>query len=110
MDDTLLRRIRAEDVAEGGSEEDPKVLAAALERHKASGNRFDQFEQEEEVDERSDKAWSQVNGHARSKSTLSAAVNGTATPKDSSGKDTPNPKYAVKDNKVAYLLFYQRIQ
>ncbi|KIW68304.1 hypothetical protein PV04_04259 [Phialophora macrospora] len=109
MDDTLLRRIRAEDVAEGGSEEDPKLLAAALERHRAAGNRFDQFEQEE-ADESSDKAWSQVNGHSRSKSTLSAAVNGTATPKDSSGKDTPNPKYAVKDNKVAYLLFYQRIQ
>ncbi|OCT45819.1 ubiquitin hydrolase [Cladophialophora carrionii] len=110
MDDTLLRRIRAEDVAEGGSEEDPKVLAAALERHKATGNRFDQFEQEEEEDEASDKAWSQVNGHSRSKSTLSAVVNGTATPKESSGKDTPNAKYAVKDNKVAYLLFYQRIQ
>ena len=109
MDDTLLRRIRAEEVAEGGSEEDPKVLAAALERHKATGNRFDQFDQEEEEDEGSDKAWSQVNGHSRSKSTMSAVVNGTATPKESSGKETPNLKYAVKDNKVAYLLFYQRI-
>jgi ubiquitin carboxyl-terminal hydrolase 10 len=108
IDDTLLRRIRAEDVAEGGSEEDPKMLAAALERHKATGNRFDQFEQDDE-DEISDKAWSQVNGHSRSKSTMSAVVNGTATPKDSSGKATPNPKSAIKDNKVAYLLFYQRL-
>ena len=107
MDDTLLRRIRAEEVAEGGSEEDPKVLAAALERHKANGNRFDQFDQEEEQEQDADKAWSQVNGHARSKSTLSAIVNGASSPKESSGKQTPNTKFAVKDNKVAYLLFYQ---
>lgn len=110
MDDTVLRRIRSEEVAEGGSEEDPKVLAAALEHHKASGNRFEQIEQDADEDDPSDKAWSQVNGHSRSKSTLGSAINGTSTPaKDSSGKQTPNPKYAVKDNKVAYLLFYQRI-
>ncbi|KAI1624383.1 ubiquitin thiolesterase [Exophiala viscosa] len=110
MDDTLLRRIRSEDVAEGGSEEDPKVLAAALERHNASGNRFEQIEQDEEEEDDSDKVWNQVNGHSRSKSTLSTVINGAATPaKDSSGKQTPNPKYAVKDNKVAYLLFYQRV-
>lgn len=108
MDDTVLRRIKAEEVAEGGSEEDPKVLAAALERHNTSGNRFEQFDQED-AEEVSDQAWSQVNGHSRSKSTMSVVANGTATPKDSSGKQTPNPKYAVKDNKVAYLLFYQRI-
>lgn len=110
MDDTVLRRIRSEEVAEGGSEEDPKVLAAALEGHNASGNRFEQIEQDEDEDDGADKVWSQVNGHSRTKSTMSAVVNGTATPaKDSSGKQTPNPKYVVKDNKVAYLLFYQRI-
>ena len=51
LDDTLIRRIRSEDVAEGGSEENPKVLAAALERHKqqkATGNRFEQIEQDED--------------------------------------------------------------
>jgi len=113
LDDTVIRRVRHEDVAEGGSEEDPKVLAAALERHNqqaSSGNRFEQIEQEEDEDDNADKVWSQVNGHSRTKSTLSTVVNGSATPaKDSSGKQTPNPKYAVKDNKVAYLLFYQRI-
>ncbi|KAL2424326.1 putative ubiquitin carboxyl-terminal hydrolase 3 [Exophiala dermatitidis] len=110
MDDTLLRRIRAEDVAEGGSEEDPKVLAAALERHNAGGNRFEQIEQEDEEENGADKVWNQVNGHSRTKSSMGAVVNGAATPaKDSSGKQTPNPRYGVKDNKVAYLLFYQRI-
>ncbi|KIX09053.1 uncharacterized protein Z518_00131 [Rhinocladiella mackenziei CBS 650.93] len=110
MDDTVLRRIRSEEVAEGGSEEDPKVLAAALERHKQSGNRFEQIEDDEDDDDGSDKVWSQVNGHSRTKSTLNAFVNGTSTPaKDSSGKQTPNPKFAAKNNKVAYLLFYQRV-
>ncbi|KAK5058648.1 hypothetical protein LTR84_010912 [Exophiala bonariae] len=111
IDDTLIRRVRSEDVAEGGSEEDPKVLAAALERHKETGNRFEQIDQDNDEEEgTSDKTWNQVNGHSRSKSTMSAIVNGTATPaKDSSGKQTPNPKFSVKDNKVAYLLFYQKI-
>jgi ubiquitin carboxyl-terminal hydrolase 10 len=112
IDDTLIRRIRSDDVAEGGSEEDPKVLAAALERHKqgsGGGNRFEQIEQEEEDSEPEHKAWSQVNGHSRSKSTMSAVVNGSATPAKSSGPQTPREKYAVKDNKVAYLLFYQRM-
>src|SRR6202000_3480178 len=31
LDDTVIRRVRSDDVAEGGAEEDPKVLAAALE-------------------------------------------------------------------------------
>jgi ubiquitin carboxyl-terminal hydrolase 10 len=110
MDDTLIRRIRKEDVAEGGSEEDPKVLAAALERHNAGANRFEQIDHDTEDEDNSDKVWSQVNGHSRTKSTMAAVVNGASTPaKDSSGKQSPNPRYAVKDNKVAYLLFYQKI-
>jgi ubiquitin carboxyl-terminal hydrolase 10 len=111
LDDTLIRRIRSEDVAEGGSEEDPKILAAALERHKQGKtptNRFEQMEQDEEEEESSTNVWSQVNGHSRSKSTVSAIVNGNATPK-TSGPQTPREKASVKDNKVAYLLFYQRI-
>lgn len=114
IDDTLIRRIRSEDVAQGGSEEDPKVLAAALERHKKQGNlatnRFEQIEADEEEDDDSDKVWNQVNGHSRSKSTMSAVVNGTATPsKDVSSPQTPRHKESIKDNKVAYLLFYSRI-
>lgn len=112
LDDTLIRRIRSEDVAEGGSEEDPKVLAAALERHKqgnGGSNRFEQIEQDEEEVESDNKAWSQVNGHARNKSTMSVVVNGTVTPSRNSGPQTPREKFSVKDNKVAYLLFYQRI-
>ncbi len=115
LDDTIIRRIRKEDVAEAGSEEDPKVLAAALEKHKqqktSAGNMFEQIEQEgDEEEDRPENAWSQVNGHSRSKSTMSVVMNGASTPlKNASGRQTPSQKNAIKDNKVAYLLFYQRI-
>ena len=115
IDDTLIRRIRSEDVAEGGSEEDPKVLAAALEKHKKqaqmSGNRYENIEADEDEEEGTGNVWSQVAaGHGRTKSTISAMVNGNATPaKDASGPQTPRYKESVKDNKVAYLLFYQKM-
>lgn len=112
MDDTILRRIRAEDVAEGGAEEDPKILAAALEQHNKdsskSKNFFAQIDMEEE--EAGKGAWSQVNGAEKKENTKkwSGVVNGTATP-NSGGKRTPLSKENVRDNKVAYILFYQRI-
>ncbi|KAH7067079.1 hypothetical protein FB567DRAFT_259138 [Paraphoma chrysanthemicola] len=113
MDDTILRRIRADDVAEGGAEEDPKVLAAALEQHKndagKSKNFFTQIDMEEEEADKG--AWSQVNGTEKKENTKkwSGVVNGAATP-NSAGKRTPLPKENVRDNKVAYILFYQRIE
>lgn len=115
IDDTVIRRVRSDDVAEGGSEEDPKVLAAALEKHKkqaqTSSNRYENIEADVEEEEDSGIAWSQVaNGHTRTKSTASAVINGSATPKvDASGPQTPRYRESVKDNKVAYLLFYQRM-
>ena len=116
FDDTVIRRVRSEDVAEGGSEEDPKVLAAALEQHKrdqsVSSNIFDQVREEQEESAQAEKGWSQVNGTGHSGTTTkkwSGVVNGTATPTtSSSGKHTPVAKYSVKDNKVAYILFYQK--
>lgn len=114
MDDTIIRRVRAEDVAEGGAEEDPKVLAAALEQHKNDAgkprNIFDLGDAEENV--KDEGGWSQVNGPEKSGNNgkkWSNVANGTATP-SSAGKRTPLPKENVRDNKVAYILFYQRIE
>jgi ubiquitin carboxyl-terminal hydrolase 10 len=102
LDDTFIKRIRSEDVAEGGSEEDPKVLAAALDAHKkdspSSGNAYSAIEDEEgEATEAN--GWKQATGTGKK---WSSVVNGASTPKKSD-------KFSVKDNKVAYLLFYQRI-
>lgn len=113
MDDTVLRRVRAEDVAEGGAEEDPKVLAAALEQHKKDSNKgrniFDLGDAEEGVADES--GWSQVNGSEKTSTgkKWSNVANGTGTP-SSAGKRTPLPKENIRDNKVAYILFYQRIE
>lgn len=113
LDDTVIRRVRSEDVAEAGGEEDPKVLAAALEQHKRdkdpNSNIYDHIDQEDHSD--NERGWSQVNGtgvtgHSSKRST-SAATNGGSQP--SSGVRTPMGRYGTRDNKVAYLLFYQRI-
>lgn len=120
LDDTVIRRIRSQDVAEGGSEEDPKILAALLKQHEqqktANSNIYEQIDQDDKDDD--EEGWNQVNGsagtHSRSKS-IASLVNGTLTPattKASSGKQTPiSPTFgSAKDSKVAYLLFYQRIR
>ncbi|KAE8337030.1 hypothetical protein BDV24DRAFT_154710 [Aspergillus arachidicola] len=114
LDDTVIRRVRSEDVAEAGGEEDPKVLAAALEQHKRDTN-TNIYEQIDDLDQSdNERGWSQVNGtgsgNPSSKKSTSAVTNGApATSKAPSGTRTPIGRYGSKDNKVAYLLFYERI-
>ena len=120
MDDTFIRRIRPEDVAEGGAEEDPKILAKALEQHKADQELQKQRNMYEGLDEaerepEEEKPWSEVNGHtpASGKKAAWSAVattNGTATPTSTAGKRTPTARNeGVRDNKVAYILLYERM-
>ncbi|TKA25981.1 hypothetical protein B0A50_05493 [Salinomyces thailandicus] len=111
IDDTVIRRIRPEDVAEGGSEEDPKLLAKALEQHKADQELQQQRNMYQGLDAadrepEEEKPWSEVNGAAAKKQWSNVATtNGTATP-----SRTPTArKEGVKDNKVAYILLYERI-
>ena len=102
LDDTVIRRVRSEDVAEGGSEEDPKVLAAALDAHKKdspSGNVFAAIDEDQEVNN-DEEGWKQASGPGKK---WSSVVNGASTPKSKTDKSS------IKDNKVAYLLFYQKI-
>lgn len=113
LDDTVIRRLRVEDVAAGGAEEDPRILAKALEQHKkdsAAGKAsiFRQLEDDEEDKKSEGGEWSQVNGTAaKDQKKWSAVANGSATP-STAGKRTPKVE-GVKDNKVAYILFYRRI-
>jgi len=113
VDDTLIRRIRAEDVAEGGSEEDPRVLAKALEQHAndavgAKKNLFEGLDGEGDTD--SVRSWSEVNGGGTAAKKSAAA----AAEKKSSGKSTPARRdgalSSVRDNKVAYILLYERVK
>ncbi|KAF2274477.1 cysteine proteinase [Westerdykella ornata] len=114
MDDTVIRRIRSEDVAEGGAEEDPKILAAALEQHKndkGSGRNTNMYVLDDQDDMKDEGGWSKVNGSDKKDPSKkwSGVVNGSTTP-SSTGKRTPLSKENVKDNKVAYILFYQKIE
>jgi ubiquitin carboxyl-terminal hydrolase 10 len=113
LDDTVIRRIKSEDVSEAGGEEDPKVLAAALEQHKRDkdpANIYDHINQGDQSDD--ERGWSQVNGtgSANSSKKSASAINGTPNQSStSSGVRTPMGRYNTRDNKVAYLLFYERI-
>lgn len=102
LDDTFIRRVRSEEVAEAGSEENPKVLAAALESNKkdtpVATNGFTAIDgHEEDGDE---DGWKQASGPGKK---WSSVLNGASAPKAKTDKSS------VKDNKVAYMLFYQQI-
>lgn len=114
VDDTIIRRVRAEDVAEGGAEEDPKVLARALEQHQKADaevpkrNLFEGLDGEEDAEGEGAK-WKEVNGVPKKwAGGVGATANGSATP-SSTGKRTPM-RSSVKDNKVAYILLYEKLK
>ncbi|GLI72407.1 hypothetical protein PoHVEF18_000582 [Penicillium ochrochloron] len=114
MDDTVIRRVRSEDVAEAGGEEDPKVLAAALEQHRQDkiprSNMFENIDHDDMESADSEKGWSQVSGSGSSGHSSKKSIT-VVTPSSgpSSGVRTPLGRYGSRDNRVAYLLFYQRI-
>ncbi|KAI9708842.1 MAG: hypothetical protein M1828_002665 [Chrysothrix sp. TS-e1954] len=120
LDDTNIKRVRSEDVAAEGGEEDAKVLAAALEKQRQkqipesniySHVGFNGEEAEHSDDEQG--GWSQITGNSTSPTVpqqkkWSGVVNGASTP-STAGKRTPGDQRTSKKDKVAYILFYQRI-
>ncbi|KAI9790491.1 MAG: hypothetical protein M1833_001930 [Piccolia ochrophora] len=117
LDDTVIRRIRSDDVAMGGSDADPKALEVALEQHQADkppvGSIFQQGQHDSEENSADEGDWKQVNGHtstpsASGKRPWSGVANGSDTPTHERKKSKDHS--SIKDNKVAYILFYQRIE
>lgn len=120
IDDKVIRRIRSEDVAEGGAEEDPKALVKALEQQskdkKVSNNLFDQFGAIDDDEEgEAESGWNTAGNSKEpgtkngTKKAWSAVANGTATPNSAGTKTPTSKKDNSKDSKVAYILFYRRI-
>ena len=120
LDDTIIRRVCSEDVVEGGSGEDSTSSATALQTQKnnqtSSGNSYDQIAHENEEQAETEKGWSHVNcvNSATSTTTTtnkkwSGVANGISPSVDSSGHRTPNGRSSARDNKVAYLLFYEKL-
>lgn len=110
IDDTVIRRVRSEDVAEGGTEEVPSKMSPGPENKKkdaiigGSGNRFEGIADDDEVDE---DGWKQVSAAPSGTKKWSSVVNSTAN--NTVNTQSKQVKDNIRDNKVAYLLFYQRV-
>lgn len=108
VDDTAIRRVRPEDVAEGGAEEDLAVLVKAAHEHRSDNepnNIFDAIDNErEEFGGASGEQWNQVNGTEVKKRWAKVAGSISAT---GGGEDVR--KSGSKDNKVAYILLYEKM-
>lgn len=107
MDDTVIRRVRSEDVAEGGSEDESFKTTARVDKKdtvvSGSGNRFEGIGDDEAGD---DEGWNKVSAPVNGAKKWSSVVNGAPNTVPAKGKQT---KDNIKDNKVAYLLFYQKV-
>ncbi|EGO60229.1 hypothetical protein NEUTE1DRAFT_119446 [Neurospora tetrasperma FGSC 2508] len=111
IDDTVIRRVRPEDVAEAGAEEKPSKGAVGDRRENgssaAASNRFGAMNDDDTGD---DEGWKQATASGKK---WSSVVNGAglAAPSGSGSLKAAAKQHndSFKDNKVAYLLFYQRI-
>lgn len=102
IDDTVIRRVRSEDIAEGGEEEEIKDNRKDGQSSGSAGNRFGAVLDEEAGD---DDGWSKVTSPAGGAKKWSSVANGTSNGSTKAKQVKDN----IKDNKVAYLLFYQRV-
>ncbi|RYC66118.1 hypothetical protein CHU98_g22 [Xylaria longipes] len=110
VDDTVIRRIRSEDVAEsstGGNTS--KSTTWVDQKHSvigpATGNRFEGINHEDGGDE---EGWNKVGSAGTSAKKWSSVANANGSSHTISAKNK-SIKDNIKDNKVAYLLFYQKI-
>lgn len=116
LDDTVIRRIRSEDVTEESREEDLKVSTIVREQHKddraGNGNIYNQIDLERSEIDGKEEGWKQVNGASGANSAgnkpawSDLVLEGQANQQDRSRSDG---KHSIRDNKVAYLLFYQKV-
>ncbi|KAG5949975.1 hypothetical protein E4U53_005596 [Claviceps sorghi] len=102
MDDTVLRRIHGDDVARIGSEEDVKDIHKENSASGASANRFRVMHDEDTGDE---DGWNQVTTSSGGNKKPNSSANGASK----ASNDKKQAKDNIKDNKVAYLLFYHRM-
>lgn len=110
IDDTVIRRVRPEDVAEGGAEEKPSKGAVGDRKENSSSAASNRFGAMNDDDTGDDEGWKQATANGKK---WSSVVNGAglAAPSGSGSLKAASKQHhdSFKDNKVAYLLFYQRI-
>jgi ubiquitin carboxyl-terminal hydrolase 10 len=101
LDDTSFKRISSADVAAAGAEETAKGSRATSPANQPN-NRFGAINDEDAGD---DDGWKQVNSAVNGGKRWSSVVN-DAQPTTTKSKQA---KDSIRDNKVAYILFYQRV-
>lgn len=103
LDDTVLRRVRSDDIAEAGAQEESRKLRNQNEIAPvgASGNPFNAID-----DDADEGDWKQVTTSANGNKRWSSVVNENGI---GSATKSKQHKENLRDNKVAYLLFYQRV-
>jgi ubiquitin carboxyl-terminal hydrolase 10 len=102
IDDTQIRTVRSEDVAESAAEGEVREARKDTASPAPSANRFGAMAANGD-DGGDDEGWNQVQNSAGGKRWTNV-VNGNSQP--AKAKQT---KDNIKDNRVAYLLFYQRV-
>lgn len=109
IDDTVIRRVRSEDVAEIGAEgKAVKTVHPDTRKDASSGqvaNRFGAIDDEDAADEEGWNKVSPTNGNKK----YSSVINGGASVPSPVAKTAKHLKGNLNDNKVAYLLFYEKI-
>ncbi|KAK5628591.1 hypothetical protein RRF57_004306 [Xylaria bambusicola] len=110
LDDTVIRRIRSEDVAgaildKNAAKSTSKISQKHIATGPTTGNRFEGIGDEDGADE---EGWNKVTSVAAGAKKWSSVVNSNGSTHSLPAKTKP-VKDNIKDNKVAYLLFYQRI-
>ncbi|KAI6248428.1 putative ubiquitin carboxyl-terminal hydrolase 3 [Erysiphe necator] len=101
IDDTAITRIRSEDVAEGGSEEDSKIYTTNTDFRGDNSLEYNyDCAANDSIENREKNGWKQASSVSK-KWPSSKNIN--------SGQESKNERFSIKDNKVAYLLFYQKI-
>lgn len=102
VDDTVIRRISANDVAEGGAEDDANVASRVAEQHKmdknVNSNMYNAFEQADQENSHGQKDWSRVAAAEPRKKFLDSAADSESSVR----KD-------LKVDKVAYILLYEKM-
>lgn len=110
IDDTVIKRLRSDDVAEGGvgDDEEPPVKNKTTKRSLSGKNQFESIDRDGSQDGDDEGGWSQVNGSGgKDGSGGKKKATGTSSPSAGQGKAARGD--CGKEDKVAYILFYRRI-
>ncbi|GAP83140.1 putative ubiquitin C-terminal hydrolase [Rosellinia necatrix] len=110
VDDTIIRPIKVEEVAGSSTDRNPATPAVRVDQKHVTtgpttGNRFEGIGGEDGAD---DEGWNRVSSAGTGTKKYSSVVNTDSPSNIASAKAKP-AKDNIKDNKVAYLLFYQKI-